>query len=651
MARIGAGTTNTMSDEKVRERDASVRAAAAAARAPRPASPDPRLPEEHEAWLAERARLRGELLRARQAKDDTRLEREALLSQMREANERLVMASVRADELAEGAEAGRQRAESLAARLAESDAQLRSALMAGKMACWRWDPEVDAISASETIGDVLGLPAGTTLQSSAQVFALVHPADAQAYRAAVESARGEVHGWQHEFRIVRPRDHELAWLEESATPVGNSLTARRELVVLVHDITERKQAEELLREQEQHTQAMLAEAVAARAEAEAASRAKDEFLANVNHELRTPLAAILLWARALETPALGAAERARAIEAIVQSARSQSQLIEELLELSRLRSGRFELSMSAVDLGAVVAAAVDMVQPVMAAKAIEFGVQLIPESIIAMLDAHRMKQILGNVLTNAAKFTPPGGQIRLLVRAGDGGIEFELSDNGAGIAPEFMPYVFARFRQGDTSATRHGGLGIGLAITKQLVELHGGTIEAHSDGLGRGALFRIQIPWNRARVPREPARAAPFASAPHMSLAGLRIWVLESDRYTGDAMNWTLAREGADVSVFATGEAALVAMQNAAPDILISELGLPDMSGCDLIKQVVELSRTHRCPSSPPSCAVSGHTRPADRWQAIEAGFDMFLAKPVTAQALVEAMRDLREISLRSEDP
>lgn len=649
------GEAKTYREGRSGTRDAALGDAAGAPRALQLRSNEV---EEHSGWIAERARLQEELLHAKQDAQQARTEHRHLVTQMREGNERLVIASVHADELAEQANARRLQAETLAAQLTASEAamrtserqlrdseqQLRAALVAGKMAHWRWDPATEAVVASGTMNDVCGLLPGRTIQSRAEVVCLIHPDDVKEHIAMVEAAARERRGWQCEFRIVRPRDLEVAWLEESATTIVNSRSGKSEVIGLVRDITERKHAEETLREKEEHTKVLFAEALAARAEAEAASRSKDEFLTTVNHELRTPLAAILLWARALRT-GLGPADNARAIEAITQSANSQSQLIEDLVELSRLTSGRFTLSTSAVDLAAVVADAVDMLQPMMAAKSIVLDVQIEPTSIVAAIDPRRVKQVLGNLLSNAAKFTPSGGAVRLVVHARDARIDIELTDTGDGIAAEFLPHVFERYRQADMSDTRrHGGLGIGLAITKQLVELHGGTIDAHSEGVGRGASFHIRLPWNKLEGSAAADGGAVAHSGRGLPLDGVHVLLVESDPNTRNAMQCILSRAGAHVTPVSTGGEALKDLQDSGtPDIIISELGLPDGSGFELMGRIVEFYREHGHPA-PPSCAVSSHTGVRDRRLAILSGFDMFLAKPVTPEMLVEAVIDLRAL-------
>jgi PAS domain S-box-containing protein len=406
---------------------------------------------------------------------------------------------------------------------------------------------------------------------------------------------------------------------------------------------ERARAEAALRESEQRARALLGEATAARAQAEAANLAKDEFLATLSHELRTPLASILLWSGALRSGSVAPADLARAINAIAQSADTQSRLIEDLLELSRLAAGKLTLARSAVAVSQVVAAAADMIRPMMAAKQIAFAIE-IEELGVAAIDENRLKQILGNVLGNAAKFTPERGAVTLRARAHDTELELEVEDNGEGIAPEFMPHLFERFRQEDMRETRrHMGLGIGLALTKQLVDLHGGTISAHSEGRGRGAIFRVRIP----RVPPGSDAGETFIARARGELAaapldGTRVLLVEDDASTRDAMRWMLEHAGADVVAVAAADEALAAFSAAdAPDVVVSDLGLPGITGLELVERIRdEARRSGRMP--PPSCAVSAHARDRDRRMAIDAGFDSYLAKPVTAERLVEAVADLR---------
>jgi signal transduction histidine kinase/ActR/RegA family two-component response regulator len=401
----------------------------------------------------------------------------------------------------------------------------------------------------------------------------------------------------------------------------------------VADLLERERAE--------------AEAGRARAQAEAANQAKDAFLATLSHELRTPLAAILLWAGALRSGAVPMGDLARAIDAIVKSAESQSRLIEDLLDLSRLASGKLALGRGVVDVRDVARVALDMIKPQASAKQLTLDAELGGEC-LAVLDGTRVEQVLWNLLTNATKFTPTGGSVTLRVRADEArGIELEVSDTGEGIAPEFLPHLFEKFRQYDMGETRqHMGLGIGLALARQLVELHGGSIEAESEGLGRGALFRVRLPWQKPNLEAGPAiGVAPAVTAPDDTpLCRLRVLLVDDDTLTRQAMRWTLTRAGASVVDVGTADEALVALGSGdGADVIVSDLGLPVVSGLTLIQRIVQDAR-RQGRRTPPSCAVSAHARDVDRRRAIDAGFDMYITKPVSAERLVEAVSDLKEI-------
>ncbi|HEY2368287.1 MAG TPA: ATP-binding protein, partial [Polyangiaceae bacterium] len=383
---------------------------------------------------------------------------------------------------------------------------------------------------------------------------------------------------------------------------------------------------------------LMEDAIAARREAEAASRAKDEFLAIIGHELRTPLAAITLWASALRSGTVPPDDVAHAIDAIANSAHEQSHLIENLLDLSRLTSGRAPLHLGGVDVRALAQSAIDVIAPTARARSITVSCVHDAPEVRVMLDITRVKQILWNILGNAMKFTPDGGNVRVATRKRERWLEIAVVDSGEGIAPEFLPFVFERFRQADMGETRsHGGLGIGLAIAKQLAELHGGGVVAESEGHGRGATFVVRLPWRDAFeedvvTPRPPDPTA---------LANVRVLLVEDDDKTSDAMRWVLEQVGASVVVAKDADRALGLLDGDDVDVIVSDLGLPGKSGYDLIAAVIE-RHVARGTRPPPSCAVSAHTQHADRRRAIDAGFDIYLAKPVGPERLIEAVIDLR---------
>jgi len=408
------------------------------------------------------------------------------------------------------------------------------------------------------------------------------------------------------------------------------------------DAVERARTAAALRESEQVARSLLAAATAAHAEAEAANRAKDEFLATLSHELRTPLSAILLWARSLSAGAVKPSQLRQAVDAIVQSADSQFRLIEDLLDLSRLAAGRIELNRSSVDAAKLIGGAVATIEPMAGAKNIRVVTEIDAAMGRAWLDERRIKQVLWNLLSNAVKFTPEGGTVRVTAQAKDGVLSVEVVDDGEGIDGEFLPHVFEKFRQADMAHTRrYSGLGIGLTIAQRLTALHDGELLAESEGLGRGATFRLKIPW----IVAGDAASEAGAPAPLPLLDGLRVLLVEDDLETRQAMAAVLEGVGGCVTSFANATHALTAIDAGLEvDTIVSDLGLPRVSGLDLIAQIGD-RYARRGLRIPPSCAVSAHARDEDRRAAIDAGYDLYLAKPITPARLVEAVADLSDIA------
>ena len=544
--------------------------------------------------------------------------------------------------------------------LRASEERLRTVLVAGKMAHWRWDPLSDRIQAADTMSELFGLEPGVRpVLLEGQLMGLVHPDDFAEHRLAVQNAVRHGYGWHREYRVVRARDGATVWLEESAHAIREPATDRIELVGLVWDITDRKHAEVALRESEARARLLLAGAREAGRAAEAANQAKDEFLATLSHELRTPVAAILLWAGVVRSGAVAPSELGRALEAIVLSAESQSRLIEDLLDLSRLRSGKLSLAPAPIDVASLIDGAIDVVRPAAAAKNLELSVAVPRELGGAQFDPARLKQVLWNLLSNAVKFTLPGGHVSVRARRANDWLELEVEDDGEGIPPEFMPHVFERFRQADMGETRaHGGLGIGLALSRQLIELQGGRIEAHSQGAGRGACFRVCLPWVECEPESVRTPAVPSLAEAGNPLAGVGVLLVEDDERTREAMALTLERAGAAVFPIASGEEALARLVERGPyesreprqgaDVIVCDLGLPGMSGYELIGRIVDVCRQHG-QNVPPACAVSAYARDVDRARAIEAGFDLYVTKPISPERLIEVVEDLRDIARAAE--
>jgi len=376
---------------------------------------------------------------------------------------------------------------------------------------------------------------------------------------------------------------------------------------------------------ERERQALLEREQLLRAEAEELSRLKDEFLATMSHELRTPLNAIFGWITLLRTGRLDESTEARALETIERNARAQKRLIEDLLDVSRVVTGKVTLELAAVEPRRVVEAAVETMLPAAQAKGISVSVQLDTAGTLRG-DFARLQQVVCNLLSNAIKFTPTGGNIEVELVRRDAEAEITVRDSGQGIKPEFLPYVFDRFRQEDGSISRrHGGLGLGLAIVQHLVELHGGTVSAASAGEGRGASFTLRIPV-RSAAPVAVPDPAPEAQAA-ARLAGLHVLVVDDDPAARELIARILEGYGARVSLAGSGAAALTLLFERRPHVLLADLGMPEMDGYALIEQVRALDPG--LGGRVPAVAVTGYAAAQDRLRALHAGYQNHIAKPV----------------------
>ena len=362
--------------------------------------------------------------------------------------------------------------------------------------------------------------------------------------------------------------------------------------------------------------------------AEEASRAKDDFLATVSHELRTPLASILGWTRLLRRGGLTPEKHARALETLERNAHAQTRLVEDLLDVSRIVSGKTRLNIETADLLRIVEAAVESMRP--SAEVRSVRLELTVEPCVLAGDPERLHQVLWNLLSNAVKFTPRGGQVAVRLAVRDRTATLTVSDTGQGIRPDFLPHVFERFRQADATATRaHGGLGLGLAIVRHLVELHGGTVRASSQGEGQGATFIVQLPLAMAAELERPLLAGSPAPG-RVDLSGLRLLVVEDEADTREMLASTLEAHGAEVFQVPDAEQALRWLEKNRADLLLSDVAMPRMDGCALVREI----RRHGHDRLP-AVAVSAFARPEDRRRAIEAGFQDYLTKPVEPEVLI----------------
>jgi len=398
-----------------------------------------------------------------------------------------------------------------------------------------------------------------------------------------------------------------------------------------------------LREANERLEAALDRERRARKETETASYLKDEFLMTVSHELRTPLTAIYGWARVLGTNALEPPQQARAIAAIERNAHAQTRLIDDLLDVSRAISGKLRLDARAVNVADVLRAAVETVSPAMAARRITFESDLDPDTPPIVADPDRVQQIAWNLLSNAIKFTPEGGTVRLELRRRETQVDIIVSDTGGGIAADFLPYVFERFRQGDAgSKRRYGGLGLGLAIVRHLVELHGGTVMAESPGEGRGATFRVSLPVNLTRADEGAERAPARGPRPRPEterLDGIRVLVVDDEVDARELFGSILDSAGAGVVTAASAAAALRILAEEPVDVLISDIEMPGEDGYALLAQATTLR--HGDPLI--AIAVTAYARTTDRRRALEAGFNWHLAKPVEPAELVSIVASLKQ--------
>jgi PAS domain S-box-containing protein len=398
------------------------------------------------------------------------------------------------------------------------------------------------------------------------------------------------------------------------------------VIVAVRNITERRRAEE--------ERAALAREQAARVEAEAANRAKDEFVAVVSHELRTPLTAILGWAVLLQSSRTDEDVVDRALKAIERNARVQRQVIDDLLDISAITAGKLSLEVQEIDMAAIIAAAEESTRPMADAKGITVDVDLEGSLPHIIGDARRLQQVYWNLLSNAMKFTPEGGTVRVRGRCTEAGLEVRVEDTGIGMDPALLPHVFERFRQRDSSVTRsHGGLGLGLAIVRELVSLHGGTVTAASPGEGRGATFSVTLPvpavLQNKRTLETATHAGLAADLTTFDLAGLHALVVDDDTETLRLIDAILTRAGMAVTVLASAGEALRRLPGEAPDVLISDIGMPGLDGYHLIGAVRKMGLAL------PAIALTAYGRASDRHRALAAGYQRHLAKPVLPEDLL----------------
>ncbi|MEH2023319.1 ATP-binding protein [Nostoc sp.] len=462
----------------------------------------------------------------------------------------------------------------------------------------------------------------------------VHPEDYNDARNVFLEATSSCSAFRLEYRLRR-KDGEYRSCIDAANPWFGVDGEFKGYIGSVIDITERKVAEaerDRLLELEQ----------AARTEAETANRIKDEFLAVLSHELRSPLNPILGWARLLQTREFGAAEFKKAIATIERNAKLQAQLIEDLLDVSRILQGKLNLKMFPVNLVQVIEGGLETVRLAAEAKNIQIQTMLDASLGYVLGDSGRLQQVVWNLLSNAVKFTPEGGKIDIQLERVDAQAQITVSDTGKGINPDFLPYVFEYFRQADGTTTRKfGGLGLGLAIVRHLIELHGGTIWAESLGEGQGAIFRVRIPLiKKDLTPKQLINIAALNPSPSTEiLAGIQILVVDDDDDTRDFHTFVLEQAGAMVTAVTSAKEALQVLAESEPDILLSDIGMPETDGYMLMRQVKALQAKQT--KQIPAIALTAYAGEINQQQALESGFQKHLSKPVEPEELVKAIATL----------
>ncbi len=515
------------------------------------------------------------------------------------------------------------------AKLREHRDVLALAMGSGRMGAWSRNEATNAVWWSRELEELFGLEPGGFEGTEDGFIAFIHPDDRPAVAAAAADAVRDQRDYVIEFRF-RHASGEWRWMDGRGRAVYASDGRPLMLYGLGIDITERKQAEQAL--------------AVARDAAETANRVKDQFLATLSHELRTPLNAILGYVQMLRSNALPLDKRARALEIVERNAVIQNQLVEDLLDISRITTGKVRLDTEPLPLARPLEEAIESVRPAVEAKRIALELDIDRRAGVVKADAGRLQQVFWNLLSNAVKFTGEGGSVRVSLGRDQGSLRVVVTDTGLGMTPEFLPHVFEPFRQeDDRSAREHGGLGLGLGICKQLVELHGGTITAASDGPGRGAVFTVRLPEYLGTAPQADRRGARRATpppdpatAPAMPLRGRDVIVVDEDGDARDLLRQILENADATVRTVASAAEALAEIDRRPPDLIVIDLGLTGTDGYDLVRQIREGSSARG--RQVPALAVTGYTRLDDRVRSLAAGFDGHIAKPVDPDRLVAAV-------------
>jgi PAS domain S-box-containing protein len=511
--------------------------------------------------------------------------------------------------------------------LRESENRLRLALESTELGTWDFNPITAVFKWDDRCKAMFGLPPNAEITWDVFLAGL-HPEDRDRTHQVVLQSLNPESGGAHEieYRTVGLEDGIERWVAAKGKAFFNPAGVAIRFIGTVLNITEKKRAEA---EREQ----LLQREQAARAEAERANRIKDEFLAVLSHELRSPLNPILGWTKLLQMRKFDETKTAQALATIERNARVQTQLIDDLLDIAKILRGKLSLNKSSVNLSSVIEAAIETVKTAAAAKSISVH-PVLPNIGQVSGDAARLQQIVWNLLSNAIKFTPNGGRVDIQLNRVGNQAEITVRDTGRGINPDFLPHIFESFRQEDASITRkYGGLGLGLAIVRQLVEAHGGTITADSSGEGLGAAFTVRLPLLDVAPEIQQTDELPQKK---LDLTGIRVLAVDDDPDARELLTALLSQYGADVLTVASVVEVLANLASFQPDVLVSDIGMPKVDGYTLIQQVRALPSAKG--GQIPAIALTAYAREDDRDRAISSGFQRHVIKPLEPEELVQAV-------------
>jgi PAS domain S-box-containing protein len=546
----------------------------------------------------------------------------------------------------------------------QSSEHVALALEAAEMGTWEWDVRSNRVQWSLHLGRIHGSPEGVLPGTFEEYQCNIHPDDRAQVLSTIERTLQDRQPHRLEYRIVRP-DGAVRWLHARGRLIEDANGAPERLIGVCMDVTAQREREGIVEASrrraetdlagqkdalspdglersirhamqvaasERERRDLLAREQAALAEARTANRAKDEFLAALSHELRTPLNSILGWTHLLTSGTLDPATAPRALEIIQRNGRLQAKLIDDLLDVSRIVAGTLTVERRPVAIGAIVGTAVDSERPTAAAAQVELRYSAPDRDRLVLGDQVRLQQVVSNLLSNALKFTPAGGRVDVTLGFGAAGGILTVRDSGVGIAPDFLPHVFEQFRQADVTTTRRqGGLGLGLAIVRRIVELHDGSIHAQSAGPGTGATFVVTLPLAMAA-----SAAAASGTRASADLAGLSILVVDDDADGRSFVATVLEECGARVRTASSRAMALDAAAAERPDVLLSDIAMPDGDGYSLV------ARFRALQPGVPAIAVTACVSPEDRLRAASAGFAAHVPKPVDPAALVSTILAVR---------